>query len=142
MLSSGNSCFSFEIRDCCQENPTRNVAKTLQGWDQEWSRSWPIHSLIRERVAADEPLAQRHQRPESEAYDRAPIVMRSQFSGERRAQPVVLLHEPSARLVGPQGLVAESSQITHLPRPRRPLRRRPGKAAASGGGIAPRLRPG
>src|SRR5256885_16290620 len=98
MLSSGNSCFSLEIRDCCQENPTRNVAKTLQGCDQDGPRSWPIHSLILERVAADEPLAQRHQRPESEAYDRAPIVMRSQFIGERRAQP----GGPAPETIGPR----------------------------------------
>src|ERR1043166_7553942 len=126
MLSSGNSSFSFEIRDCCQENPTRNVAITLQGCDQD-PRSWPIHSLILEHVAADEPLAQRHQRPESEAYDRAPTVMRSQFIGERRGPPVVLLHEPSARLAGQQVLVAERSQVAHLARHRRPVRSRSDK---------------
>src|SRR5207237_10446178 len=114
-------------------NTKRNVGKTLQGCYQNWPRSWPIHSLILERGAADEPLAQRHQRRESEAYDRAPIVMRSQCIGERRAQPVVLLHEPSARLVGQQVLVAERSQITHFPRHRRSICRRRATAAASAG---------
>src|SRR2546429_9313673 len=115
MLSSGNSCFSFEIRDCCQENPTRNVAKTLQGCDQDWPRSWPIHSLILERVAADEPLAQRHQRRESEAYDRAPILMRSQFIGERRAPPGVQLPATSAPAGWQPGIRAGRAPITHVP---------------------------
>ena len=38
--------------------------------------------LILESLAADEALAQRHQRPEGEADDRAPVVVRSQLIGE------------------------------------------------------------
>src|SRR5256885_14355520 len=94
-------------------------------------RSRSIHGLLLERLAIDEPPAQRHQRSESKAHDRAPAVVRSQRIGERWAQPVILLHEPSARPIGQQVLVAERSQVTHVSRHRRSIRRRGDKAAAT-----------
>src|ERR1700693_2485836 len=52
-----------------------------------------VGGLLFERLAADNPLAQRPQRREPAPYDRAPAVMRAQPIGERRTETIVPLHE-------------------------------------------------